>query len=119
MPICSRLSAIALGMSCVILLRNLESVFGFGGETYELSYCDDKNLPLFSYDSIGNKTLIKVNRNHYFYSNDLKFRLSIISIVANLRRNYASEDLIDDVQRVFDPPALLRVNYPQHQNEAN
>lgn len=87
--------------------------FVIGSESYIFDYRQDKNLPLFSFDSLGDRTIIKVNKSHYFYSEDLRFKLNLISIVANLKKNYAHEDLLRDVQQLFDPPAMLRIRYPE------
>lgn len=92
---------------------NRDNYFKVGSEEYEINLIDNSNYPLFSFDTIGNRTIISLNKAHYFYENNFQFKIEILSIVINLKKNYASEDLIDDIQHVFNPPALIKINYPK------
>lgn len=92
---------------------NSENHFKLGTDEYELVYVNQKNHPLFSFDTIGNKTIVRINQGHYFFRDKLHFKLAIISMVANLRKNYAKEDLIEDIQYLLNPPAIIRIKFPK------
>jgi len=96
-----------------------QSVFIIGGEIYEFITVTDKNRPLFGFDVIGNKTIITINRDHYFHKDTRYFRLLIVTFVNNLKKNYASEDLVEEIQHLLNPPASVRINYKKPIYEIN
>ena len=87
--------------------------FQFGGENYQLNYVEDTNAPLFCFDTIGNQTIISINRSHYFYQDIVQLKIGILSMVINLKKNYASEELIEEVQHILNPPARIRLKFPK------
>ncbi len=97
--------------------KPVDNKFTIGNDHYEIEFIRGKEYPLFSYDTIGNRIIITINRDHFFFRNELKFMLSIISIVSNLRRHYDNEDLIDDIKQLFNPPALLRIKFSDLEKE--
>lgn len=91
-----------------------ENRFNIGREVYEFNYIKTENHPLFSFDIIGQRTIITVNQKHYFYNGNRYFKLGILSAVINLKKNYASEDLVDEIQFILNPPAQIRINFPRN-----
>lgn len=98
---------------------DLGSTFTFGGEKFEFMTASDKNSPLFCFDVIGDKTIITVNKEHYFYKDTMYFKLLIITFVNNLKRNYADEHLVEEIQHLLNPPANIRINYLKPHYEVN
>ena len=65
------------------------SKYKFGGTEFEFNFVDGPNYPLFGYDTIGESVIITINKAHYFYDETETFRLWVISLVINLKKNYA------------------------------
>ena len=95
----------------IISESNITSGISLGDMHYQFEYINDDNKPLFSHSTIGTDIIITLNKAHYFFSDDKKFMLQIITLVHNINRDYANQDLYEDVQYIFNPPATIRINY--------
>lgn len=85
------------------------------GDWYEFERINDQNKPLFYFDIVGDKTIITINESHYFYKDTGYLKLLIITIIDNLKKNYANEDLVDEILYLLNPPAHIRLNYQRKQ----
>lgn len=90
-----------------------DNKYKFGSSIFAFNYVEDPNYPLFCYDSLGEKVVISINKSHYFYNESEAFKIWLISMVINLKKNYANEQLIEDIQHLFNPSAAIRLKFPK------
>ena len=94
-------------------IHNSETLI-VGQDTYEFKYFNNPFYSLFDYNVVGVLTIIEVNKSHYFYKEDLDFKLLLISMISNLKRNYANRELINEILYLLNPPSKIKINFPRN-----
>lgn len=94
-------------------IQNSETLI-VGQDTYEFKYFNNPFYSLFDYNVVGALTIIEVNKSHYFYKEDLDFKLLLISMISNLKRNYANKELINEILYLLNPPSKIKIYFPRN-----
>jgi hypothetical protein len=90
---------------------DINSGISLGNTHYSFQFIAEDNMPLFSHTAKGNTVVVILNTSHYFFTNDVKLKLQIITIISNIIKYSIADEIVEELQALFNPPTKIKLNF--------